>query len=958
MGSAVMDHVDRLRAALSARYEIDREIGRGGMARVYRGHDRQHGRDVAIKVLRPELAAALGAERFLREIRIEAGLQHPHILPLYDSGRLPAEAGEGELLYYVMPLVDGETLRDRIRREKQLPLADAVRITVEVADALGYAHAHGIVHRDIKPANILLSGGHAVVADFGIACAMALAGEEALTTSGLAIGTPEYMSPEQGSGEREVDGRSDIYALGCTLFEMLAGDPPFTGRTVQNVMARHRHDPPPSLRVVRPAVPPGVEAVVERALAKVPADRFSTAAELAAALETVTSSAPQIPARPAGRGQWRVGIALATAAVTVAAGTWWLMAGRPPSTDANKVVVYPLVDRGGPGPATGAGEEVAIMIGSALEHTEPLKWIDGWTWLEPRQRADVRELSARSARTTSLAQGARYYIDGSIVRGSDSATVILRLHDNVGDSLVGQASASGRPEAVPLARLGLRAVTELLPVLVQPGRQPDAAALDALASRAPAAIANWLQGEREYRRSRFGPALDYYRRAVEEDTLLAFAALRGAEAAWWMGHEGQVDTLARLALAHASSLPPKYAELAYGLGHYLDGAADSALAHIQASIRSDSALSVGWMMLGEVYYHLFPASERPLASLAAEAFEAARRVDPGFTPPLYHLTELALRRGDLVHARQLLAEFRRAGAEVTRIDQLRLMADCAEHGSSGVEWMRGTGRNSADLLQAAKSLSAGGAYPRCAIAGFRAVLSTDSVTPNLRWGAVMGLQAMLLIGGQARGAEAVLDSAVAGGIPAANALFVVDAVAGAGLDDRADSVVRRLGGNYAGMESQLLWFLGAWAAHQGDADRLDSIVRVLDEAAAKSGDRNAHLIAQAMTARLVLLRGDTARATDLLQGLRPAAPFTALTWGFWEALGGERLALAELLHAQGRNAAALRVAEEFDRPDPVTYLLYLPASLRIRAGAARELGDEASARRYERRLEQLAAPTG
>jgi hypothetical protein len=362
------------------------------------------------------------------------------------------------------------------------------------------------------------------------------------------------------------------------------------------------------------------------------------------------------------------------------------------------------------------------------------------------------------------------------------------------------------------------------------------------------------------------------------------------------------------------------------------------------------------MMLGEVYYHLFPAADRSLASLAEAAFGTARRVDPGFTPPLYHLTELALRREDLVHAKRFLAEYRGSGAEVARVDQLQLMMDCAEHGPAETAWETGARKDPADVLQAAKSLSAGGTFPHCAIAGFRAVLHVDSIAPSVRWGAVMGLQSMLAAGGQSAGAEAVLDSAVADGMPAANALFIVDALAGAGLDARADTVVRGLTGPYAGMSSPRLWYLGAWAAHRGEADRLDSIVKTLDSLAGRSGDKNDGLIARSMTGRLALLRGDTVRAIEAFGSIRPASPGSALTWGFWEALGGERLALAELLHARGRNLEALRVAEEFDHPEPVTYLLYLPASLRLRVRAARGVGDQTLARRYERRLAQLALP--
>jgi eukaryotic-like serine/threonine-protein kinase len=268
----------RLRAALADRYHLERELGSGGMAIVYLAQDLKHRRQVAIKVLRPELAAALGRERFLREVTTTANLRHPHILPLFDSGEA------GEFLFYVMPLVEGESLRGRLAREKQLPLDDALRIAREVADALDHAHAHGLVHRDIKPANILLENGHAVVADFGIARAITAAGGEALTETGLSLGTPLYMSPEQAAGEPSMDGRSDQYALGCVLYEMLGGEPPFTGRTAQAILARRLGEPVPPLRTVRESVPVHVEQAINRALSKAPADRFATAKQFVEAL--------------------------------------------------------------------------------------------------------------------------------------------------------------------------------------------------------------------------------------------------------------------------------------------------------------------------------------------------------------------------------------------------------------------------------------------------------------------------------------------------------------------------------------------------------------------------------------------------------------------------------------------------------------------------------------------------
>ncbi|PYP01398.1 MAG: hypothetical protein DMD57_14010 [Gemmatimonadetes bacterium] len=289
------DALSALSAALADRYRLERELGHGGMATVYLAQDLRHDRAVALKVLKPELAHALGPERFLREIQVTAQLDHPHILPLLDSG------DAGGFLYYVMPYVQGETLRTRLMREKQLPLDDALQIAAEVADALNYAHGQGIVHRDIKPENLLLAGRHVRVADFGIARAVTAAGGDSLTATGVAIGTPVYMSPEQAGGSKDVDGRSDLYSLGCVLYEMLAGHPPFTGGTAHEILARHSMDAVPSLAAARPTVPEGLERAIATALAKVPADRFSTAAQFADALARRGSSATVGAARSSRR---------------------------------------------------------------------------------------------------------------------------------------------------------------------------------------------------------------------------------------------------------------------------------------------------------------------------------------------------------------------------------------------------------------------------------------------------------------------------------------------------------------------------------------------------------------------------------------------------------------------------------------------------------------------------------
>ena len=339
--------VSRIRAKLAPHYRIERVLGEGGMATVYLAEDLKHKRPVAVKVMRPELAATLGAERFLREVEIAAKLSHPNILPVYDSGAIDG------ILYYVMPVVEGEPLPARLTREKQLPVEEALRLAREVAEALAYAHKRGFVHRDIKPANILLNEGHALVADFGIARAMEQGGQS-LTRTGLAIGTPHYMSPEQASGAADLDGRSDIYSLGCVLYEMLAGEPPFTGPTAQAVIMRSMTEAPRPLEQTRPALSPAVSAVVTRALAKTSADRFvnGTAmveALLAAEEQARTGAGAVTPSPRRSPKPWQIGLAVAAVLALGAVGMKVMggTTGDTPSAAAPKrVAVLPFQNLG------------------------------------------------------------------------------------------------------------------------------------------------------------------------------------------------------------------------------------------------------------------------------------------------------------------------------------------------------------------------------------------------------------------------------------------------------------------------------------------------------------------------------------------------------------------------------------------------------------------------------------
>jgi TolB-like protein/tetratricopeptide (TPR) repeat protein len=418
----------RLGQALGRRYRLERELGRGGMAVVFLAHDLRHDRPVALKVLLPELSRYLGLERFLREIHIAAQLNHPHILPLHDSGEADG------LLFYVMPYVEGDSLRRRLARAGPLPVDEAVRIAGEVADGLEYAHRHGVVHRDIKPENILLAEGHAVIADFGIARALAGAGADAtITTTGIGLGTPQYMSPEQAAGDPSLDHRTDLYALGCMLFEMLAGRPPFEGPNAAAMAAQHLSDPAPSARTIRRDVPVSLDAAVRRALAKAPDDRFQSAAELAAALGA--AEAPALTGgrrRPARAARWRLAAAAAAILLAGVGAGALLLRGRAaaPSSAAAKptlhVVVRPFADR------TGALRQTAERVTEAL--TDLLLPVPA---LSVTANAAVVELGDVSLDTLRAHFGA----DRVVVGRLDTTASSLRVTAQIVDAPTGRALA-------------------------------------------------------------------------------------------------------------------------------------------------------------------------------------------------------------------------------------------------------------------------------------------------------------------------------------------------------------------------------------------------------------------------------------------------------------------------------------------------------------------------------------
>ena len=571
------DLLARLRAALADRYTIERELGRGGMATVYLAEDLKHHRKVAVKVLKPQVAAVLGPERFLREIEIAAALTHPHILPLYDSGEADG------LLYYVMPYVEGESLRDRLSREKQLPLNDALQVARDVAMALSYAHGRGVVHRDIKPENVLLEAGQAVVSDFGIARAITAAAAENLTETGIAVGTPAYMSPEQAAGSRELDGRSDIYSLGCVLFEMLAGAPPYAGPTAQAIMARRLTEPVPSLHAVRETVPDAVEQAIGQALARVPADRFLTATLFAEALAGAAAGPARVrPSRRAWRTRERqlayLGIgALGLLAAFGVFARFHARSGPNRAAARRMLVVLPFENLGRP-------DDEYFADGMTEEVTARLAGVHG---LRVIGRTSARQYKKTTKTIPQIGQdlGVDYVLEGAVrwdkpprgpsrvrvtpqlIRVSDASHVWAHVYDAVlADVFAVQSNIA-------------RQVAETLDVtLLAPERQ----ALDAKPTTNLEAYDDYLRGK-DYQARQLDDedahlAVRMYQRAVQLDPtfVLAYGALTRAHLnlSWGFGETGELPK-AQAALDRAQQLGPELVETHLALGyHYYYGSRD------------------------------------------------------------------------------------------------------------------------------------------------------------------------------------------------------------------------------------------------------------------------------------------------------------------------------------------------------------------------------------------------
>ena len=919
------------------------------MATVYLALDQTRDVRVALKAPKAELVMQLGAERFAREVQISTKLQHPHIVPVLDAGF----AADG-VPFYVMPFIDGETLEQRLERTGALPVDEAIQIACEVLDGLVYAHKLGFVHRDVKPSNVLLANGHALLADFGIARAVEHTDNRKLTESGFALGTAEYMSPEQAAGDTQLDGRSDIYSLACVLYEMLVGGPPFTAPTARAVMARHFVDPVPSIRTVRDTVPTKLELAVMTALAKTPVDRFADAAAFKAALRDPTLrdvTAATRPPRAVSLRRRMIATGVAVLALAAAATLWRAREGGDDTLDINRVMVYPFVLPDGFTGSRTVGEDVATIIGNALDAADPLKWIDGWSMLDTKGRENIRSLSHDGARRLARGKRCATFVTGRLATAGDSVKVSLTLYDVAGDSVLAQGTATGGTKDP--WKQGLRAVSGILPRLI-PGSTRDVSS--EWRNRDPGAVANFLLGESDFRRLHLRDALDHYSKAISLDSTFAFAALRGAQAATW-NHKSDVAA-AMVAVALAQPLPPRYRSLAIGIAAYIGGHADSAAMHLRDAVAADSEMAVAWMQLGEVYTHLLPVAGN-LDSLADNAFTYARRLDSTAASGLLHPIELRLKRGDTLAAEPLLRRYLAAGPDSILVGPLLIVNDCVRRGSKSIDWRALAGSAPLQLLAAAKSMAGAGAHIDCAEAAFDALLTVDTSATddadNRRSAAMMGLQAVQLARDDVPAATASIDRFMTRW-GYGDSFFVFDAPLVPAMLARAETVAKRdeakFGAGYAAAPFGVrLWKLGVFAARFGRIDVASTAARDMHRRAANPDSSRLIPLAQSLDAFVLLARGDSTGAERALTSLLGApARSEDLIWDEARPRGLERLTLAQLLDARGEHQAAINVATVFDTSWPLIHVQYLRASLTLRAAAAKALGNSAAEAHYLARL--------
>src|SRR5690349_18525393 len=620
----------RLETSLGDRYRVERELGRGGMATVYLAHDLRHDRPVALKVIHPELGAALG-DRFLREIRTAARLGHPHILTVHDTGEADG------LLWYTMPVVDGESLRARLGRDGALSLDEAVRIGRSVAEALDFAHGQGVVHRDIKPENILLFGNEPMVADFGIALAVDSIDQERLTSTGVSLGTPAYMSPEQSLGDSRVDRRSDIYSLGCVVYELLAGEPPYTGPTPQSIVAKRLTGPPPPLGAVRD-VPEALERVIHQALARSPADRFASGRDFARALsEAGTSRATTLPgvetrAAPARQRSVPVVLALGALALGLALGTWLVLrrssAAAPPS--ASRLAVLPF------SPATGPfgylAEGMVDLLSRNLNGVGEQATVDPGRVMSAVGGEKGGVGDAEHGREIARRLGAGRFIMGSVHAAGARLRIQAQLYQDGAEAPAPIAQASVEGDSTALFAL----VDQLSAQLLVSGTQGQGARLARTASLTTAslpALKTYLDGERNLRAAQFDSAVTGFQAATAQDSTFALAYYRLAVASAWAGRMGMLAPSITRALALAGRMGERDRALLVAFAEMARGNPEEAERRYRRILEIyPDDLEARFQLANVLYSYNAPRGRSP--GEAREHYDRVLEVDPKFICPI------------------------------------------------------------------------------------------------------------------------------------------------------------------------------------------------------------------------------------------------------------------------------------------------------------------------------------
>ena len=636
--------LDTLRAALGREYAIERELGGGGMARVFVGIDRALGRQVVLKVLAPESVGSLSADRFKREVQLAARLQHPHIVPLLSAGEVDG------MLYYTMPYIEGESLRARLERERELPVGAAVKILRDVADALAYAHGQGIIHRDIKPENILFSAEHAVVTDFGIAKALVTSqltpddasGASGLTQVGVAIGTPAYMAPEQASADPQVDQRADIYALGAVGYELLTGRPPFSGTTLQSVLAAVISAEPAQITVQRKTVPAPLAELLMNCLAKHPADRPQSARELLAALESIGTRSGVTGGARRSMMHGRRSIMVGSAAGVTLAGALFAFVLRPREgvlQAAETIAVMPFLPATDDSALTRLGRDLVVTLSSNLDGVGPIRAIDPGSILGfTRDRAAV---TLNDARAVAERTGARSHVTGTLIRTGQRVRLDLALHetsDLTGDPLA-RVSVQAHPDSV--SALSDSAAWGLLRQIWR-SDAPPTPSVAALTTTSFPALRAYLEGERFRADGRWPEAITAFDRAIEADSSFWVAYWRAADSRGWM-LERSIPAVYRRYLDHLDEFSER--DRLFILARRTRRLSDRLDAYREL-LRRYPDYWAAWVRLGDDILHLGPTIGIPVAD-AVEPFNRALRLQPRATEVWQHLLWIEAARGAL-----------------------------------------------------------------------------------------------------------------------------------------------------------------------------------------------------------------------------------------------------------------------------------------------------------------------